>query len=391
MKDNWIQPFQDKLGDYEFDLPAPAGRKVRWWVPALAGAAAALLLMLLLRTPGAGQQPMLKHALADAGPALTLPMPERPEALRTGHRTRPATSTPATQPAAPAITPAEAETSVSPATPEETTPATPVTPATPATQPIAEAPAAMDDPSQWIPDEEEISRRRVTLSTKLYAGNVAFRESAMESAGYEDLRDAPSYFSNHVGADLDWASNSLLEKAVHAYSVNSTQVKETVCDLPLKTGLSLQLNLTERLSLESGLTYSYHHSKQTLSGSLNGDYYYDYRLHYAGIPLKMGYAFVQTDHLAAYLSLGGEAEMLVGGRILPIDGLTRNATAVKQHPLQFSLVGAAGAEYRFNPWFGLYAEPGVAYHFKPGGDLPNYYREHPWSFDLRVGLRFRLR
>ena len=54
------------------------------------------------------------------------------------------------------------------------------------------------------------------------------------------------------------------------------------------------------------------------------------------------------------------------------------------------LLGAAGAEYLFNRRVSLYAEPGVAYHFKPGGELPNYYREHPWSFDFRIGLRFRL-
>lgn len=398
MKDNWIQPFQDKLGDYEFDLPAPAGRKIGWWVPLLAGAAAALLLMLLLRTPESRQQPATAFALAVANPSLTLPVPAHPQDIRLIRRA-----------AAPASAPMQPETrepeTVEPVTaPAEETPAeattipaedAPVT-ATPDYTPVSATDSQPDDLSQWIPEEEEPSARRgVTLSTKLYAGNVTFREASPQSADYQEFWDMRNEKANYVGigpADnaYDYAANSLLEKAYHAYSVQNDQVKETVCDLPVKAGFSLQFGLSERLSLESGLIYSYHHSRQTLSGNLNGDYYYDYRLHYLGIPLKLDYAFVQTRHVAAYASLGGEAEILASGRIIPVDGLSLTSNVVKQHPLQFSLVGAAGAEYRFNHWLGIYAEPGVAYHFKPGGDLPNYYREHPWSFDLRIGLRFRI-
>ena len=393
MKDNWIQPFQDKLGDYEFDLPAPAKRKIGWWVPLLAGAAAALLLMLLLRTPASRQQPALALALADANPALTvLPtLPDHPEAIRPIRRTMPVAA-PARPAAAEPVSSAATETPAEAITPEEVTPIAPANPE-PAHTPVSATDNQPDDLSQWIPEEEPSERHRVSLSTKLYAGNIAFKESTPQSAEYQefwDMRSAKANYAGFAGDAYDFAANSLLNNAVHAYSVQSNNVKETICDLPVKAGLSLQFGLTERLSLESGFLYSYHHSKQTLSGNLNGDYYYDYRLHYAGIPLKFNYAFLQTRRVAAYASLGGEAEMLARGRIIPVDGLSRSSTVVKQHPLQFSLVGSAGAEYRFNPWFGLYAEPGVAYHFKPGGDLPNYYREHPWSFDLRLGLRFRL-
>ena len=394
MKDNWIQPFQDKLGDYEFDLPAPQGRKIGWWVPLLAGAAAALLLMLLLRTPESRQQPATAFALADANPSLTLPVPAHPQDIRLIRRaavpasvpTQPETGEPVTAPAE--ETPAEAT-----PIPAEDVSVTPVNP-TPDFTPVNATDSQPDDLSQWIPEEEEASARRgVTLSTKLYAGNVIFQGSSPQSADYQEFWDMRNEKASMIGlADnsYDFAANNLLEKAYHAYSVKNDQIKETVCDLPVKAGFSLQFGLSERLSLESGVIYSYHHSRQTLSGNLNGDYYYDYRLHYLGIPLKLDYAFVQTRHVAAYASLGGEAEILARGRIIPVDGLSLTSTVVKQHPLQFSLVGAAGAEYRFNHWLGIYAEPGVAYHFKPGGDLPNYYREHPWSFDLRIGLRFRI-
>ena len=53
-------------------------------------------------------------------------------------------------------------------------------------------------------------------------------------------------------------------------------------------------------------------------------------------------------------------------------------------------MGAAGIDFGLTRHFSLYVEPGLAWHFEPAGNLPNYYREHPLSFDLRAGLRFTL-
>ena len=129
MKDNWIQPFQDKLGDYEFDLPAPQGRKIGWWVPLLAGAAAALLLMLLLRTPESRQQPAPAFALADASPSLTLPAPAHPQDIRLIRRNAVPASVP-TQPETGEHVTAPAEETPAEATPipAEDAPVTPVNP-----------------------------------------------------------------------------------------------------------------------------------------------------------------------------------------------------------------------------------------------------------------------
>ena len=50
MNDNWIKPFQDKLGEFELDVPstAPVRRKTVWLAPLLAGVAAAGLLLMLV-------------------------------------------------------------------------------------------------------------------------------------------------------------------------------------------------------------------------------------------------------------------------------------------------------------------------------------------------------
>ena len=53
MKDNWIKPFQDRLGEYELDLPQAAARpRKRIILPLLsAAAAAAILLLVFLPSP----------------------------------------------------------------------------------------------------------------------------------------------------------------------------------------------------------------------------------------------------------------------------------------------------------------------------------------------------
>ena len=72
MNDNWTQPFQDKLGDWEMDVPVatPVHSRRGWLLPAAAAAAAALILLLLL--PDSGKKPAVQPAvrlLAEATPA----------------------------------------------------------------------------------------------------------------------------------------------------------------------------------------------------------------------------------------------------------------------------------------------------------------------------------
>ncbi|MBR1538123.1 MAG: PorT family protein, partial [Bacteroidales bacterium] len=254
--------------------------------------------------------------------------------------------------------------------------------------PVASTPQAAPEP--WWEDTPERSAGTGGFSVKAYAGNIRFENSHFITTPNLPLADSKDSFNGNLGDDSFYASNSLLSAAVRLNNVADIPIYETLCDLPLKAGVSIRYDFTPRFGIESGLTYSYHHAKQSYAGNLNGSYYRDFRLHYLGIPLKAGFTLVRLERAAFYLNLGGEAELMATGRIRTIDGVTRKSTAVPEHPLQFSLLGTAGAEYFFNGRLGLYAEPGLAWHPSPTGSLPSYYREHPWSFDLRLGLRLRL-
>jgi len=83
----------------------------------------------------------------------------------------------------------------------------------------------------------------------------------------------------------------------------------------------------------------------------------------------------------------GETQQQINKVLGFADGVTNS---VSIHPLQFSVSGAAGAEFRFSPQLSLYAEPGLGYWFDNGSDIPTYYQDKPLSFSLSLGLRLNL-
>ena len=151
----------------------------------------------------------------------------------------------------------------------------------------------------------------------------------------------------------------------------------------LRFGLSLRYGIGNRWSIESGLSYSYHKSDITnLSG--DSEMTTEQRLSYIGIPLNVSYQIWSGNRFGFYLSAGGMAEKMVKG-----SRTTQTATeSVSIRPLQFSVNGVAGAEFRIDKSFSLYVEPGLSYHFDNNSPVPTIYQDEPLNFNLNVGLRF---
>ena len=40
--------------------------------------------------------------------------------------------------------------------------------------------------------------------------------------------------------------------------------------------------------------------------------------------------------------------------------------------------------------FGIYAEPGVVYYFDDGSNVNTIRKEHPFNFNIQLGVRFTL-
>ena len=161
--------------------------------------------------------------------------------------------------------------------------------------------------------------------------------------------------------------------------------------LPVKLGLSIRYDLSERWNLQSGLVYSYLASDLEENNS-EGNYTIKQKLHYLGIPLKVGYRIWEGKRFRSYLTAGGQVEKLVSGKATirhSAGGRTSTDTQnVSDNHLQFSTLASIGIEYAIGKEFSLYAEPGVHYYFKNGNKLQTYYNENPLNINLTIGFRF---
>ena len=163
---------------------------------------------------------------------------------------------------------------------------------------------------------------------------------------------------------------------------------------PVQVGLSMGYALGERWGLNAGLVYT--RLKSTLtSGSGQSFFTNDQRLDYLGVPVSLTYSFLRHRNLRLYASGGGMVEFGVGGNVdvaVVVNSQLISQDSYRLHdlPVQFSVLGSAGAEYSFFKGLGLFAEPGISYHFRDHSDISSIYKAHPLNFNLQLGLRWRI-
>ena len=178
-------------------------------------------------------------------------------------------------------------------------------------------------------------------------------------------------------------------------SNSSNEISSTVKNWqPIQVGVSVAYSFTDRLSIESGLTYSCLVSDLS-SGTPSGNYDIRQTLHYIGLPLALRYDFLKVKGFSLYASAGGQMEKCVAGKTRTdyfVDGkkVSSENGRIMVEPLQWSVNAYVGAQYSFNRLVGLYVEPGAAYYFRNGSPVNCIYSERPFNFSLRAGLRLSL-
>lgn len=178
-------------------------------------------------------------------------------------------------------------------------------------------------------------------------------------------------------------------------SNSNNEISSTVKNWqPIQVGVSVAYSFTDRLSIESGLTYSCLISDLS-SGTPLGNYDIRQTLHYIGLPLALRYDFLKIKGFSLYASAGGQMEKCVDGKTRTdyfVDGkkVSSENGRIMVEPLQWSVNAYVGAQYSFNRLVGLYVEPGAAYYFRSGSPVNCIYSERPFNFSFRAGLRFSL-
>lgn len=154
---------------------------------------------------------------------------------------------------------------------------------------------------------------------------------------------------------------------------------------PISFGLSVGYNLTPRLTMTTGMVYTYASSDFT-SSAAGDDIVETQRLHYIGIPLNVKYKVWGNNAVQTYATAGGQADINVSAKIQTGD-ITKDTD--KDH-IQFSVGGAVGVQYNVIPHLGLYAEPGVRYYIDNKSSVETIFKEKKLNFNLQLGVRVEL-
>ena len=240
-----------------------------------------------------------------------------------------------------------------------------------------QVPRGGQEPIVWPENPGTASRPRVAIGLRAGAGTARrTADIALQSAPYiaaltylntREPAVAPGVKSNYANSrPYVLAANSLYPDAVSSYTH----------DLPLSLGLSVRLDLTPRLAVESGLEYTYLHSvEESVAGRL------DQRLHFIGIPLRMETTLWTWDRLGFYAGIGGKVEKCVSASL--------GTVLCEESRLQWSAETFGGIQYRLGGRAHLYFQPELSYYFTRT-DLITYRTEHPLGLSLHAGLRFDL-
>ncbi len=229
-------------------------------------------------------------------------------------------------------------------------------------------------------------RQPGTLTLALYTGGTGNATSATHSQNMMLMSAAPdTEYSTADDPRLGYAMSNADEDVV----------KEVKHRMPMRFGLSAAFSLTDRLALETGLTYTQLNS-DLREGSEKSYYKGTQQLHYVGIPVNVKYSIYTVGALNIYASAGALVEQCVAGKKemdLVVNGKTEEQASgpAGSTPMQLSFNAAAGLQYNFTPLVGIYAEPGVSYYVNDKSSLSTVYKEHPWNFNVSLGLRFNIK
>ncbi len=191
----------------------------------------------------------------------------------------------------------------------------------------------------------------------------------------------------------DWIDK---DSKASAIVYNQPEVQEEYSHkIPVKVGLTARYNITGRLGVETGLTYSILSSSVKIGNSETGKNWStgSQTLHYLGIPLNISFNILNSRYVNIYLTGGGMMEKSISGSIKTdeyVDGKFARTLTSKISPkgLQWSVNAAAGVQANILPQLGFFVEPGVSHHFKNGSRVRSIYTDKPTDFSLGFGLRY---
>lgn len=164
--------------------------------------------------------------------------------------------------------------------------------------------------------------------------------------------------------------------------------------IPLNLGISVYYNLGKRWGIGTGINYT-KLSSELHSGSQTNFVKSEQTVHYIGIPVQVNYNVIQKGRFTGYVTGGALVEKSIAGNFTTkyvVDNVVNEETkeSLPSQPVQVSLNTALGLQLKLIDKIGVYAEPGVGYHFKDNSSLNTIYKEKPLNLNVKFGIRILL-
>lgn len=217
--------------------------------------------------------------------------------------------------------------------------------------------------------------------------------SATTGMGASSVTNSTATYVEAVGPDnVIWADNPQL--GIGIFNQGKSVKTEYKHRLPVRVGLNVAYRLTDRLSVESGVSYT-RLSSDMKDGTKDNYSSGSQKLDYIGVPLNVKYRAFGYRRLSVYASAGLLTEKCVSGKttheyVISGEKKKHEAEDVAAKPWQLSVNAALGAQFDVFSNVGVYVEPGVSYYFDDRSTLSTIYKEKPLNFNLNLGVRYTI-
>lgn len=235
------------------------------------------------------------------------------------------------------------------------------------------------------------SRDKKSWMLSMLTGNVASNSAEQQFPGYASIT------GKAMNVEQVWSTSEYHDDPLTAVLLaNQSQPVEARIrhKIPVTFGLSLYYNLGKRWGIGTGLNYT-KLASELHSGTENNYIKGDQAVHYIGIPVQVNYNVIQKGRFTGYITGGALVEKPVSGSVTTTyvvnDEIKDSSKEHLDHkPLQFSVNTAVGFQLKVIDKVGIYAEPGIGYHFKEENAPNTIYKEKPFHFNMKFGIRVLL-
>ncbi len=224
----------------------------------------------------------------------------------------------------------------------------------------------------------------------MLTGNAS-SNAEQQFPGYVSMNGKP------MGVEEVWSTSTYEDNPLTAVLLaNQSQPVEARIrhKVPVTFGLSVYRSLGKRWGIGTGLNYT-KLTSELHSGSDNNYIKGEQSVHYIGVPVQINYNVIQKGRVTGYITGGALVEKPVSGSLTTTYVVNDQIKETSKEKLenksvQLSVNTGVGVQLKVIDKFGIYAEPGIGYHFKANNDLNTVYKEKPLQFNIKFGIRLLL-